>query len=248
MKASNIYMDIAVGKLEGSQLPTLEHLDLLKESDMEKVDRHVDIACLMQAAVDGIVMGLLDQEVLHHDFDYLFDFDAERIRIEMNGEDYKRYLLYDGEERGDLPTDITQFRRRVEPENAPRAFTDIVYDTLVEMHDHWRKMHTNLFSTNDGRQFMFMPVDMIGWEEVEKYYDILEPILLDLGINSAYTKDEVRTRYQGLRNLNYRNVNLEHIKRCISGDKTCSDIIRKKLKNDSLVLDKIAEQIMENAS
>ena len=246
MRASDIYMDLACTELDKLDLAPEEHLELLKGCDMKTIDEKIHIASPLQSAIDGIIDGVMDEKGSRVDFDYLIDLAEERLRLEIEGEEYKNYLLYYEEERGEFPEIIAIFRETVSQEE-DEVFTEIILTALEEMHDHWVRISTNLFFDENlkDRQFMFMPFLMIGWEEVEKYFDLLWPILEDLELDDICSKKKAFLAYVARsRRLQARwDVNIARER--VLAARNCSPIIQKAIKKDMATQNRISKQIYD---
>lgn len=242
MKASQFYLSMATQLLAGVEK---DYKEIVKcGGDMESLDHIVRIASPLQAAVDGIIEGVMEVKGSFFEFDYLADLEAERLSLEMDGVDYKEYILYDTDRgRGDFPNDIAVLRAEIPEDKEREAFIKIVVTAISEMHDHWRRMNVNLFLDPrfQDRQFMFMQVDLIGWREVEKYFDIIQPILVDLGIESLCTKDDVKTVFRS-RHSRLHRANI--VRREIDKNKRFSQIVCRTLDEEPAVFNRIVNQVL----
>ena len=248
MRASDIYMDLACLELEKLNLTPEEHLELLKGCDMKEIDEKIHIASPLQSAIDGIIEGLMDERGARVDFDYLVDLSDERLRLEMDGEVYKNYLVFYEENRGDFPKKILAFRESIgNKDEEEEVFSEIMLTSLEEMHNHWVRVSTNLFFDENlrDRQFMFMPFYMIGWEEVERYFDILWPIIEDLELDDICTKRKAFSAYVARSRRLQARWDVDIARKRVLEARNCSPIIQKAIKKDMATQNRIAKQVYD---
>lgn len=63
---------------------------------------------------------------------------------------------------------------------------DLMYDTLACVHNGWAQDNASLFFTqkkDKGQQYQYLPLELIGWNEVKSDLLFVEPILEKIGIN-----------------------------------------------------------------
>lgn len=67
-----------------------------------------------------------------------------------------------------------------------RMDLDLMYDTLACVHNGWAQDNASLFFTKKqdrGQQYQYLPLELIGWNEVKNDLLFVEPILEKIGIN-----------------------------------------------------------------
>ena len=74
---------------------------------------------------------------------------------------------------------------------------ELVLSILSTIHDGWVKDNAKLFFTKKadrGQQFQYLPLELIGWEEVKSDLVFLRPILKDMGLD-LFTEEELESAY-----------------------------------------------------
>lgn len=67
-----------------------------------------------------------------------------------------------------------------------RMDLDLMYDTLACVHNGWAQDNASLFfakKQDRGQQYQYLPLELIGWNEVKNNLLFVEPILEKIGIN-----------------------------------------------------------------
>jgi hypothetical protein len=227
-KTGKTYLKIAENRLRNTErISGSKVRELLSTEDASEIEEYVHIRAYVACVARSICQTL-----------------DETLNIKLKPEHLINYILFDASE-----SRIEQARSNIKARTHFKEYNPIitiVFCAITDMHNLWVKYHQ--IQIRQNFEYKLLPIEYIGEKEIQRYIDVLGPILNVLGLSSSRKFILSVYRFVCIRDFTKKNLNKQNFAEALPNiitEYTAIDNITRNIMNDEHVCRKIACRVSQ---